>query len=118
MLEFLSRKQQLKWKQKAACKTSVDLDDAHAIDTKYHKQCQATFVANVLRRVSYPANKLDIAGEVADEFPSFVEITVLNGNSLDLSQLQDAYMDILLANTIRELYCNCEKQKQNKTNCR
>ncbi|XP_053111014.1 uncharacterized protein LOC128326996 [Hemicordylus capensis] len=81
--------------------TSIDPQDAHAIDIKYHKRCRATHVANVNRsplNPQKPSKVNEVPAEI--EFLSLLEDTLLEGNTVTMAHLQEAYTGILMANNV------------------
>ncbi|RXM92640.1 hypothetical protein EOD39_19920 [Acipenser ruthenus] len=97
--------------------TSINPEDAHAIDIKYHKRCWAMHVTNVRLRAmnpspSKPSAADELAGEV--EFLSLVEGTLLDGNIVSMSILQEAYISILSASNVVNRECSRIKLKQLK----
>ena len=95
--------------------TSINPEDAHAIDIKYHKRCWAVHVTNVRRKAMNPTqSEPSVADEVAAEveFLSLVEGTLLDGNVVSMSVLQEAYIAILSANNVVNPKCSRKKLKQ------
>ena len=95
--------------------TAINPEDAHAIDIKYHKRCWAMHVTNVHRRAINPmAFQSSAADEVAAEveFLNLVEHSLLDGNIISMSKLQEAYISILSANNVVNPDCSRKKLKQ------
>ena len=83
--------------------TTIAENDAHAVDIKYHKQCWANNVTNILRK-SAPtaASSISLTSEIAAkiEFITMTEITLREGKIVTMTELQSAYEDILEANNV------------------
>lgn len=87
--------------------TAVDSKDAHAIDIKYHKNCWAKYVTNVLRKPSATSN-IEQASEVAAkiEFVTMTEMALKSGKIMNMSQLQAAYDTISQENNVKGKTCS------------
>ena len=95
--------------------TSIDTEDAHAIDIRYHKRCWATHVTNIYHKgKELPYSKQFSADELGAqiEFVSLVESTLLDGNVVSISALQEVYEDILSANNVVKPFCSRKKLKE------
>ena len=82
--------------------TSIAPDDAHSIDTKYHKNCWAIHVSHVLRRETSESSSAKLAGAIAAqiEFLTMTEMTLRSGKVATMSELQDAFESILESNNV------------------
>ena len=89
--------------------TAVASNDAHSIDIKYHKNCWLNSVTNILYKLlgsllEWPVAKI--------EFLTLTDITLRDGKIVPISQLQDAYKEILNANNIANETMNRRALKQ------
>ena len=82
--------------------TSIDPDDAHSIDIKYHKNCWAIHVSHVLRKETSESSSAKLAGEIAAqiEFLTMTEMTLRSGKVATMSELQYAFQSILESNNV------------------
>ena len=84
-------------------------NDAHSIDIKYHKNCWLNSVTNILYKLlgsllEWPVAKI--------EFVTLTDITLRDAEIVPISQLQDAYKEILNANNIANETMNRRALKQ------
>ena len=93
--ESLCKATTLSDNQKLAVKfnTAVASNDAHSIDIKYHKNCWLNSVTNILYKflgslLEWPVAKIEFLTLLSD------------GKIVPISQLQDAYKEILNANNV------------------
>lgn len=93
--------------------TSINPNDAHAVDIQYHNKCWTTHVTNVLRKqsqeISIPNAPNEIAADI--EFISLVEEALIDGEILKMYNLHTAYVDIRSANCVKDPACSRKKVK-------
>lgn len=93
--------------------TASDMNDAHAIDIKYHKKCWLLNVVNVKRQHTScaPTNKPTgwVAAEI--EFLKLVENQLADGSLTNMSTLKDVFDELLRNNGINNPDCDKRKLK-------
>ena len=92
--------------------TAIDLNDAHAIDIKYHKNCYLNTVTNVLRRSesSSDQDSGELAAEV--EFLDITKMALREGKPLNMAELEAMYISVLRENDVADPSCSRKVLKQ------
>ena len=86
--------------------TTLDPQDAHAIDIRYHKHCWTTEVTHVLRKTDDTKFTItSVADKIAAdiEFLCMLETTLQDGFVVSMSSLEDVYVSILTANNVKNI---------------
>lgn len=92
--------------------TAVDLNDAHAIDIKYHKNCYLNNVTNVVRRLESSSDQ--DSGELAAkvEFLDITKKALREGKPLNMAELEAMYISVLRENDVGDPSCSRKALKQ------
>jgi hypothetical protein len=92
--------------------TSIDANDAHAIDIKYHKNCYLNNVTNILRRSQFQSSEdnAETAGRI--EFLHITEKALREGKPLNMADLETLYINVLLENDVLNPSCSRKTLKQ------
>ncbi|MES9880238.1 MAG: hypothetical protein ABW185_05080 [Sedimenticola sp.] len=82
--------------------SAINLEDAHAIDIRYHKNCWTSHVFNVIRPSHSESHEADPVDEIAAkiEFLSAVDEALQGGIISNMSILQDEYENIRKQNNV------------------
>lgn len=92
--------------------TSIDTNDAHAIDVKYHKNCYLTNVTNVMRRSQSKSSDDSALAAAKVEFLDVTEKALGERNPVNMAVLEALYIDVLHENNVANPSCSRKTLKQ------